>query len=51
MLINKKYEHLREWLERLPKDFERLGEVIYDKRNQLRVITAPDCTLVNVKRY
>lgn len=51
MLINKKYEHLREWLERLPDDFERLGEVIYDKRNQLRVIEAPDGTLVNAKRY
>ena len=51
MLINPKYEHLREWLERLPDEFERLGEVIYDKRNQLRVIEAPDGTLVNVKRY
>ena len=51
MLINEKYEHLREWLERLPKEFERLGEVIYDKRNQLRVIEAPDGTLVNAKRY
>lgn len=51
MLINPKYEHLREWLERLPEDFERLGEVIYDKRNKLRVIEAPDGTLVNVKRY
>lgn len=51
MMINKKYEHLKEWLERLPEDFEQLGEVIYDKRNQLRVIEAPDGTLVNVKRY
>ena len=51
MLINPKYEHLREWLERLPEDFEQLGEVIYDKRNQLRVINAPDGTLVNAKRY
>ena len=51
MLINKKYQHLEKWLERLPEDFERLGKVIYDKRNQLRVITAPDGTLVNVKRY
>ena len=51
MLINKKYKHLCEWLERLPEDFEQLGEVIYDKRNQLRVIEAPDGTLVNAKRY
>ena len=51
MLINPKYEHLREWLEKLPEEFERLGEVIYDKRNQLRVIETPDGTLVNIKRY
>ena len=51
MLLNNKYEHLREWLERLPEQFEQLGEVIYDKRNQLRVIEAPDGTLINVKRF
>ena len=51
MRINKKYEHLRRWLEKLPEQFEQLGEVIYDKRNQLRVIEAPDGTLVNAKRY
>ncbi len=51
MLLNPKYNHLHEWLQRLPQDFEHLGKVIYDKRNQLRVITAPDGTLVNAKRY
>ena len=51
MLINHKYEHLRGWLERLPEEFEQLGTVIYDRRNQLRVIEAPDGTLVNAKRY
>lgn len=51
MLINPKYEHLREWLARLPQDFEQLGEVIYDRRNQLRVVTAPDGTVVVVKRF
>ena len=51
MLINPKYQHLKKWLEQLPKQFEQLGEVIYDKRNQLRVIEAPDGTLINAKRY
>ena len=51
MLLNEKYKHLEEWLELLPEKFEQLGEVIYDRRNQLRVITAPDGTLVNAKRY
>ena len=51
MLINPKYEGLCGWLKKLPDNFERLGTVIYDKRNQLRVIEAPDGTLVNTKRY
>lgn len=51
MLINPKYDHLRDWLEQLPGQFETLGKVIYDSRNQLRVIEAPDGSLVNVKRY
>lgn len=51
MLLNPKYHLLRPWLEKLPEEFERLGEVIYDKRNQLRVIEAPDGTLINAKRY
>ena len=46
MMINQKYEHLRGWLEQLPEQFEQLGEVIYDNRNQLRVIQAPDGTLL-----
>lgn len=51
MLLNPRYQHLKGWLERLPEEFERLGTVIYDRRNQLRVIEAPDGTLVNAKRY
>ena len=51
MMINKKYELLSGWLKRLPEQFEQMGEVIYDKRNQLRVISAPDGTLINAKRY
>ena len=51
MLVNPKYEHLHDWLEQLPEQFGQLGKVIYDKRNQLRVIEAPNGTLVNAKRY
>ena len=51
MLLNPKYCHLREWLQQLPREFDQLGKVIYNGRNQLRVITAPDGSLVNVKRF
>lgn len=51
MLLNPKYRHLEQWLQQLPHEFEHLGQVIYDRRNQLRVIEAPDGTLINAKRY
>ena len=47
-------ERMRGLLCRLPETFERSGTVIYDKRNQIRVIEA-DCAGIrrqlNVKRY
>ena len=49
--INPTYEHLREWITRLPETFTRQGEVIYDARNQIRLITAPDGSNVCVKRF
>lgn len=51
LVINPKYEHLRGWLEQLPARFAQSGEVIYDARNQIRVIQGPDGKLYNVKRY
>lgn len=38
LVINPKYEHLRKWLEWLPFNFFSLGEVIYEERNQIRLI-------------
>lgn len=49
--INPKYEHLRSFIESIPDVFEQEGHEIYNKRNLIKVLTAPDGTQVNVKRY
>ena len=51
IVIHPKYEHLRTWIEHLPETFALQGEVIYDARNQIRLITAPDGTETCVKRF
>ncbi len=50
-VINAKYESLREWIESVPDCFASQGKVVYDARNQIRLITAPDGTEVCVKRF
>ncbi len=49
--INPKYERLRSFIESIPNVFEQEGKEIYNKRNLIKVLTAPDGTRVNVKRY
>lgn len=50
LVINPKYEHLRGWLDELPKRFAQSGETIYDARNQIRVFHVGDVD-VCVKRF
>ena len=49
--INPKYEEMRSFIERIPDVFEKEGRVIYTGRNLIKVMEAPDGTLVNVKRF
>ena len=49
--INPKYEYLRAFIESIPDVFEKEGREIYNKRNLIKVLTAPDGTQVNVKRF
>ena len=51
MRVNPKYEGLRQWLESLPERFDTEGKVIYNLRNTIKVMNAPDGLLLNVKRY
>lgn len=49
--IAPRYAHLEAFAASMPQIFEHEGEVIYRGRNLIKTMTAPDGTLVNVKRY
>ena len=49
--INPAYNRLSEYLQHIPLKFDNEGDIIYDKRNTLRRITAPDGTILCIKRY
>lgn len=49
--INPKYEYLRAFIESIPDVFEQEGRVIYTGRNLIKVLTAPDGTQINIKRF
>ena len=51
IVINPKYERLRPWVSTVPDRFYNEGTVIYDARNQIRTMVAPDGTKVCVKRF
>ena len=50
-VINPTYEPLRKWITALPDCFAHEGKVIYDARNQIRLMTAPDGNEYCVKRF
>lgn len=49
--INPKYEYMAEFVSSIPDNFNHLGKVIYDGRNVIRVISAPNGEIINVKKY
>lgn len=49
-IINSKYSRLESWLHRLPEEFDHTGELIYDKRNKVRLFEV-DGKRVVVKKY
>lgn len=51
VIVNPEFESMREYVDSIPRIFETEGETIYLKRNHIKVMTAPDGTKVNVKRY
>lgn len=50
IVINPTYEHLRNYIERLPSLFESEGRIIYSGRNLIKVMDV-DGVEINVKRY
>ena len=51
IVINPKYASLHDFIARIPSRFDHEGHEIYRARNVIKVMRAPDGTLVNVKRY
>lgn len=51
IIINPQYEYLREWLCELPDTFSESGTVLYQARNEVRRIVAPQGLAVCAKRY
>lgn len=49
--INPRYEKMRDFIKCIPSVFEKEGRVIYKGRNLIKVMTAPDGTEINVKRF
>lgn len=51
IIINPGYAYLERFIASLPDTFGKQGEVIQNGRNLIKVMTAPDGTRINVKRY
>ena len=51
MFLSQKYFHLRDYIARIPQLMLTEGATIYAARNLIKVLRAPDGTLLNVKRY
>ena len=50
IIISPDYKHLKEYIEAIPRDFDHLGTLIHDGRNQIRVVKAGGQT-INIKKY
>lgn len=48
---NNDYCHLYDFIVEIPTVFDQSGEIIYEDRNTIRRVNAPDGSIINVKRY
>ena len=51
IVLNPAYKSLQAWVESVPQLFANQGKVIYDARNQIRLLTASDGTETCIKRF
>lgn len=51
MIVNAKYQQWEDYLGSIPKIFDHEGRTIYTGRNLIKVLSLPDGTAINVKRY
>jgi serine/threonine protein kinase len=50
LIINKKYEFLRDWIEQLPSIFKEEGKLVYKGRNIIKIFNVNGLD-INVKQY
>jgi serine/threonine protein kinase len=50
-VINPRYEYLHDWIENMPFLFEKEGEIIYKKRNTIKMFLLDNRLIINVKRF
>ncbi|MFV0587253.1 lipopolysaccharide kinase InaA family protein [Bacteroides reticulotermitis] len=50
IVVNSAYEHLRDFIEKIPTTFEKEGRIIYSGRNLIKVLNVGGVE-INVKRY
>lgn len=50
IIVNSAYEHLRDFIEKIPETFEKEGRIIYSGRNLIKVLNVSGVE-INVKRY
>ena len=51
VVINEQYSNIKDWVEQLPKNFDKLGEVVYQARNTLKKIELPNGEEIVVKKF
>lgn len=51
IIISDTYQYLKDWISTIPLIFSSSGKIIYNARNQIRVIEGPDGIMYNIKRY
>ncbi len=51
IVVNPDFESYRSFIENIPFEFDNGGSTIYKIRNEIKVFTLPDGTVLNVKRY
>ncbi|MDR2914170.1 MAG: hypothetical protein LBV74_04970 [Tannerella sp.] len=51
IVINSKYEYLRDWVEKITFHFDNGGEILHNKRNIIKVFSLENGISINVKKF
>jgi serine/threonine protein kinase len=51
VIINPEYDYLRDWIEDIPRSFDREGEILHNERNIIKVFSLNNGLSVSVKKF